>query len=203
MFSVRFSDAWSFPCVRPPYRQHNRNLDSKIPLLEVLAYGMSDISAGEYDPTAGGWSQSGGPLDPYSIAFDEIKKILEEKAKAKEDFLKERKRKRLLTIERHNQLDGAEEMTNAIINYDFKKCIWLAAKRLISIDTEIHLPGSNQDGETALLKASEENAGAMNATMMVNDDGSSVLQVAYLLDRSVYRPSVNQVNKFGQSALMR
>jgi hypothetical protein len=38
---------------------------------------------------------------------------------------------------------------------------------------------------------------------MVNVDGQSVLQVSFLLDRPIHRPSVNQENKFGVTALMR
>merc|ERR1711871_1913114 len=114
-----------------------------------------------------------------------------------------RHRKRILVLESNNQVSGTQEMADAIIAYDFRKCIHLASTRSISIDTEIDMPGSIADGETALLKAAEENAGAVNHKMMINDDGSTVLQVAYLLDRNVYRPAVNQENKYGQTALMR
>ena len=174
----------------------------KIGILEVLAYGMSDLAAGEYQPTQGGWAQAGA-ADAYGEAFGEISRVVHLVNDATQAYRGARHRKRLLVNEAKNQEQGAIDMLDAIIFYDFRKCMWLAENRSISIDTEINKAGSNQDGETALLKAAEENAGAVNHKLMINIDGQSVLQVAFLLDRSVYRPSVNQENKFGVTALMR
>jgi ankyrin repeat protein len=83
------------------------------------------------------------------------------------------------------------------------KCFFKLKKKLqaeyksISIDVEL------ENGQTALLAAAEENAGAYNHTFLINDDGRPVLAVAFLLDRNVYRPDVNQENKFGHTPLMR
>ena len=203
MFSVKFSNAWSFPLAHSPFVHKAVKIEKCIPLLEVLTYGMSDLSAGEYDPTGGGWSQPGGPTDSYGIAFTEISDILNKVKESVIEVKNARYRKRILVNENKNQVQGAIDMATAIAFYDIKKCMYLAQYRGISIDLEINDPGSNQDGETALLKASEENAGAINHKLIINDDGSPVLQVAYLLDRDVYRPNVNQENKLGQTPLMR
>ena len=205
LFSFKFSHAWQYPRPHAPFmvKREPVEITHGIGLMQVLAYGMSDIAAGIYLPTEGGWTQPGGPNDPYGIAFEEIKTVLDKVDADAKEYRAARYRKHIITNENRNQARGAEEMTKAIIAYDFKECIRLAEWRSISIDTEIDLPGSNQDGETCLLKASEENAGAVNHVFMLNADQMPVLQVAYLLDRPVYRPNVNQENKFGVTPLMR
>ena len=74
------------------------------PLLQVLAYGMSDVSAGEYDPTAGGWTQPGGSTDRFGVAYEEIKGTMDAALQAAQDYRDMRHRKRILVLESNNQV---------------------------------------------------------------------------------------------------
>jgi len=88
-------------------------------------------------------------------------------------------------------------MQIAVRKKNWHEAMRIAATGACSIDAEF------EDGQTALLAAAEEDAGALNFEYTQNEDGRAVLAVEFLLDRTSYRPSVNQENKFGQTALMR
>ena len=132
-----------------------------------------------------GWVGPNDHREPFGETQHEIAALLMDLFAKNETFLANRKRIRLLAMERINQRTGEKAMLRAIKAKDFRKCIALAQDRGITIDLE------TPEGFTVMLCAAEENVDATNHTFMTNDDGRECLAVEYLLDRMYYRPSVN------------
>ena len=132
-----------------------------------------------------GWVGPNDHREPYGETQHEISEILLEIHHKKAAFLANRKRIRLLALEKINQRTGEKSMLKAIKAKDFRKCMDLAMNRGITIDLE------TPEGFTVMLCAAEENVDATNHVYMTNDDGRECLAVEYLLDRLYYRPSVN------------
>lgn len=199
LLHVHFMNSWIFPAPPPPFRRgfsHSYE-HHKISIEYIMAQAINDLAAGAYLPEIG-WIPPGDERDPYGEMQMELQKILDALAEKRNAFLAGRERIRALAKEKKNQTKGAEEMMKAIEQRDFRKCIFLAQRRGISIDTE------TANGYTPLLAAAEENVNMVNHEYMKNDDGRPCLAVEYLLDRSYYRPSINlETNKDSHTALMR
>ena len=199
LFHVFFSNTWIFPSAPPPFR---RRLDmvyehSKMSIADVLTHGMNDLAAGAFVPTMG-WVGPNDHREPYGETQHEIAEILLDLQEKREKFWAARYRIRLLANEKRNQAQGEIEMRQAIKDRDFKRCIYLARRRGITIDLE------TKEGYTALLAAAEERVDAVNHEFIRNDDGRECLAVEYLLDRTVYRPSINlEATMSGHTPLIR
>jgi hypothetical protein len=133
-----------------------------------------------------GWVGPNDHREPFGETQQKMAEVLLDLHTKNEAFLANRKRIRLLALERINQRTGERAMLRAIKKKDFRKCMELAERRGITIDLE------TPEGYTVLLCAAEENVDATNHVYMRNDDGRECLAVEYLLDREYYRPSVNQ-----------
>jgi hypothetical protein len=152
---------------------------------EILNTRAAFCAAGCY--VAGiGWVGSNDHREPFGETQQKMAEVLLDLHTKNEAFLANRKRIRLLALERINQRTGERAMLRAIKKKDFRKCMELAERRGITIDLE------TPEGYTVLLCAAEENVDATNHVYMRNDDGRECLAVEYLLDREYYRPSVNQ-----------
>eukprot|EP01038_Epipyxis_sp_PR26KG_P005643 gene5643-7790_t len=198
LLHVYFMDTFIFPSPPPPFCrnydfQYNSN---KILFKEIIAYGMNNLSAGSYIPEIG-WIPPNHPQETYGELQLEMKKMCENIQEKQSQFINNRARVRILANERKNQHYGSIEFIKGIADRDFKRLIYLAEKRGISIDLE------SPEGYTALVAASEENVNMINYIPMVNDDGFECLQVEYLLDRNYYRPGINVETKNGHTALIR
>jgi hypothetical protein len=137
-----------------------------------------------------GWVGPNDHREPFGETQQKMAEVLLDLHTKNEAFLANRKRIRLLALERINQRTGERAMLRAIKKKDFRKCMELAERRGITIDLE------TPEGYTVLLCAAEENVDATNHVYMRNDDGRECLAVEYLLDREYYRPSVNQEGAF-------
>lgn len=199
LMHVNFCNTWAFPSPPPPYRRNwtHQYDHNKMSLAEVISHGMNDLAAGCYI-AAKGWVPPNDEEEPYGeLCTHILVKMLSELKERKEKFIANRQRIRILSKERKNQLDGEKEMVKAIYEQNFRKAIYLAENRGITIDLE------TPDGQTALISACEENVDALNHEYMNNDDGRKCLAVEYLLDRKYYRPSINLETTAGYTALIR
>lgn len=136
-----------------------------------------------------GWVGPNDHREPFGETQQKVAELLLDLHTKNQAFLANRKRIRLLSLERKNQRTGERAMGRAIKAKDFRRCMDLAERRGITIDLE------TPEGYTVLLAAAEENVDAVNHVYMRNDDGRECLAVEFLLDRQYYRPSVNQEGK--------
>eukprot|EP01035_Chromulina_nebulosa_P021768 gene21768-28169_t len=173
---------------------------SKLSFLEILSLGMNDIAAGIYTVDKG-WVGPNDPEDVFGESHNEMMKLYNDESDKIKKFREERKRIRMISRAVKLQKSGGEEMIDAIIKRDVRKCMTLAQYYSVSIDTET----MDRDGSylTPLIMAADENVVATNHAYMVNDDNQPCLQVEYLLDRFDYRPTIDIESKDGYTALIK
>jgi len=199
LLHVNFCNTWIYPAAPFPFRRNltHQYEHEKIGFRDVCLHGMSDLSAGIYTPEVG-WVGPSDPREPYGEMQRVIDEILEDMQKKRDVYLAGRYRIRLLAMEKKNQREGEVEMLEAILAANFRRCMYLVQRRGVSIDLE------TKEGYTILLAASEENVNSMNHVKMKNDDGRECLAVEYLLDREIYRPSIElESTVSGHTALIR
>jgi ankyrin repeat protein len=199
LYHHTFQFQWVYPqgpTPRPMKKHRIKSKELPFDMLTCLAFGMSDLAAGDY-VVPGGWIGPNDEREPYGISHVKLEAIRDKAARKAQDDRNTKLRLRLLLREKKRLIEGRKRMRKAIFERDWYKCIELAESGACSIDEEM------DNGQTALLAAAEEDAGALNHRMMLNTDENPVLAIEFLLDRQRFRASINQENKFGQSALMR
>jgi ankyrin repeat protein len=220
MYHHHFSHSWCQPLAPPPYliqtnasaRVTNRQqgaggaYSKKTHMWDLLLQGEEEMGAGRYDGDLGGWVKKFDPRDFHGEGKVELTDIMQ-LVKAMQDKKRaERARIRAIVMANRQRSVGEDGMIDAIKRRDFQKVMELVtnnnkgASGASSCSIDYECP----DGRTALMAAAEENITLPTHEYILNDDGSPCLLVEYLLDRELYRPSINlEGHKTGWTALIR
>jgi hypothetical protein len=201
MLHFNFTYSWMYPAPPPPYLRKIPKYHAKPPKLEmfeILTHGMSDVSAGQY--IAGtGWVGPNDPREHFGEAHEQLTEIWRKVKQAQDEVKAECLKNERLGKEKIRQRDAIPDMLIAIQARDYRKCVYLATECGVSIDMETPPPKC----VTALIGAAEEDTGVPFYAPMLNDDNNPCLAVAYLLDRTDFRPSINLEVSTGHTALIR
>eukprot|EP00605_Chrysophyceae_sp_TOSAG23-4_P001653 GSChrysophyteH1.ASY1.ANO1.1814.1 assembled CDS len=199
LFHFNFSHSWIFPAPPPPFIRIHQKYNAKPPKLtmfEMMTYGMNDMAAGQYVERQG-WVGPNDPRDHFGECQKELTEMWQKIIRAQDLVKAERLKIRRLALERIKQRDAIPDMRIAIMERDYRKCVMLATECGVSIDME------TPEGVTALIGSAEEDTGVPFYAPMTNDDGKPCLACEYLLDRTMFRPSVNLEVASGHNALIR
>ena len=113
---------------------------------------MNDLAAGQYVEEQG-WVGPNDPREHFGECADELTKLWDRIIRAQDVVKEERLKVRRLAIERIKQLDAVPDMRIAIMERDYRRCIYLASECGVSIDME------TAEGVTVLIGAAEEDSG--------------------------------------------
>ena len=94
-------------------------------MLSVLAHGMSDLASGCYIPVIG-WVGANDPREIYGEAQEHLMKLLDDHKVNREKVHAERFRTRALLAKNKMLATINLQMTEAVLNRDFVKCIQIA-----------------------------------------------------------------------------
>ena len=196
MFHFHFAHSWSMPSPLPPRKLTIRHEPAgHWNMVDLVAYGMNDLSSGELVQSVG-WVNPDHELSAFGMCQEKLSAILRHKLKLREEFLAQRHRKRLIVLTLKRQSMGNAEMVKAILEKDIPRCVEICEDFGTSIDFE------TEHGFTALIAAAEERVIGPDHVYLRHRDGTPCLQVEFLLDREVFRPSINYETETGLTALI-
>ena len=196
MFHFHFAHSWNMPSPLPPRTVSIRHeLQGPWSMLDLVPYGMNDQSSSELVYSVG-WVNPDHELSAYGICQEKLNSIWKNKLKLRDDFLAQRHRKRLIVQTLKRQQLGNDGMVKAILEKNIPRCIEICEEFGTSIDFE------TEQGFTALIAAAEERVIGPDHVYLQHQDGTPCLAVEFLLDREVYRPSVNLETESGLTALI-
>lgn len=141
-----------------------------------------------------GWQPPGCNLDPYTRGLEAAEEVWEHVNGIVEAGRAEMHKRRAIRQERELRREWGIQMDIAVKAADFPRMIFCAKEgALIDYQTS--------RGVTPLLRAAMEDPHAVNHKPCINDEGTEVTAVSYLLDRPTKRPMIDFEADIGHTAL--